>query len=189
MLFTTFFATLLSFSALAQTSTKCDFEVKCESFKLTFKSSSGECVEDDSLVSLTTSSNPTPRKLNLTPAWFYEMYNVGNLKSQCSSTNYKSYPSFDFGKQKLILLRSNARPGFDQLQAILLDTKSGNLVHNLDLGRYMRNTLGVLKTKKGFKLQMIKGNLQQMDCDCDAAILEGWMEVRVVKNKITKNWL
>lgn len=172
----------------AQTSQKCNFEVTCENnFKLEFKSKSGDCSEDDTSIvfsNLTSSVN-----LSIKTAWFSEMANVGNNPSQCKSTNFTSYPIFLIKDRALLFLRQNGRPGWDIIVAVLLDSKNGKIVDQLEVGRYMRSTFGIIKTHKGFKMQMVNASLKEMNCDCDAAFVEKWMEVRIEKNKLFKAWL
>lgn len=178
----------LSFNIWAQTSQVCNFEVKCENFRLTFKSASGECVEDDTKISFTRLPEGTATTIPVKEAWFIETANVGNVPSTCSSTSYPQFPAFDVGSYKLIFLRQDARPGFNLIQALVIDPKTGKVIDQLELGRYMRDTLGILKTPRGYKLRMVKGFLKEMNCDCDAGIEEAWMEVSFKKNKILKRW-
>jgi hypothetical protein len=178
---------LLSFIASAQTSTKCDFTIKCDNFSLEFKSPTGDCTEDDTNVSRVVDGQK--EKFPIEAAWFYDVLNVSNPKSSCSSSTYGSYPAFDVGAAKLIFVRKNGRPGHDLILALLVDTKTGAFLHQLDLGAYMRNTLGILKSKRGFRLRVVSGFIKEMNCDCDAALEESWLEVRVHNNKITKHWI
>ena len=54
----------------------------------------------------------------------------------------------------------------------------------------MLQSFGMLKTAKGFKMQMVKdGNMPGMNRDCDAAFQQGWMEVSVLNGKIVNTWL
>jgi hypothetical protein len=178
---------LLSFIASAQTNTKCDFTIKCENFNLEFKSPTGDCTEDDTIV--TKVVNGQKEKFPIETGWFYDVSNVSNLKSKCSSSTYDSYPAFDVGAAKLIFVRKNGRPGHDRILAILVDAKTGTFLHQLDLGTYMRNTLGILKSKRGFRLRIVSGFIKEMNCDCDAAQEESWLEVRVHNNQLSKHWI
>lgn len=183
------FLTILSLNLWAQTSKGCNFEVKCENFSLRFKSPSGDCVEDDTKVTLHTLSGSAPVDLPIKEAWFIETSNIGNINSTCSSTSYSQFPAYDLGAYKLFFLRYDGRPGFNIIQALVLDSKTAKVVDQIELGRYMRNTLGILKTARGYKLRVIKGVLKEMNCDCDAGVEEAWMEVSFKNKKLHKRWL
>ena len=176
---------IISFS---QTSEKCNFEITCENkFKLEFKSKSGNCADDDTSIQFNHENTSNP--LSITPAWFYEMENIGNIESTCKSTHYQSYPIFIKNDQALIFIRKNNRPGYDLILAILINSKSGKVLDNVELGQYMRSTFGLVKYKAGYKMRMVSGSNKDMRCDCDASFDEGWLEVKIEKNKIKKNWI
>ena len=88
-----------------------------------------------------------------------------------------------------MFLRHDGRPSWSHIVAVYFDTATGKVIDQANLGRYTRNTFGVLKTKKGYKVQLQHTWIKEMNCDCDAAVSEKWMEVIIVKNKIVKRWL
>lgn len=176
----------------AQTAGVCEFQITCplpdREATLTFESRSHDCLEDD--VTVTLDTKPEPTRLDLPPAWYYDVSNTGNRRTVCRSTTYPEYPAFPLaGNRLLLFLRRNGRPGLDVLSAAVVDLATGRILDSATLGETLRSSLGVLGTKAGFQLPVVRDVLESVRCDCDAALVEGWLEIEVGKDgRLKKGW-
>jgi hypothetical protein len=183
------FSSILLFSSLsAMAHPKCDFSLKCKTgksqFNITFNSPSSDCTFDDTVVKM------NDKKLLVPGDWYFDVQNVGPEKGICSYGPDNDYPIFALGNdQALMFLKSSGRPGFDVIAAVLLDLKQNAVMDYKKLDRSVRNSFGPVKTKIGFKLPLVKSHIKGMRCDCDAAYIEGWMEVTAEKGKLQTSWL
>jgi len=180
-------------SAFAQPKPKpeaCDFSIQCKApnsnFSVSFKSRSKDCTEDDQEAFLETGGKSA--KLNLPAAWYLDTTNVGNLAATCKAGD-DEYPLFPAGgSQYLLVLRSSDRPNLDKVSVALLDVAQSKVLDVQTLGASEKLSTGVLSDGKIFKIQLVKDNLKEMRCDCDAAFVEGWMEFQALNGKIEKHW-
>lgn len=167
----------------------CDFEVRCPGvFVLAARSPSNACAEDDMTVRWTAPSGAS-NALDVPAAWYVPTPLATNVPTTCVDDAGRAAPVWMRGGHALVLLRYNGRPGYDRVRAVLLEPVKGVVVDQLDLGDVMRATLGVLQGKGDvLRVRLVKGFIKEMNCDCDAAFEEGWLELRVVKGRLTRRW-
>ncbi len=89
--------------------------------------------------------------------------------------------------QAVIFLKESTRPSLDVISTILLDYVQGVVIDFIDLGK-VKGKLGILKTKKGYKIRIVKEFLKEMKCDCDVAYIDEWLEIWVDKKRLNKAW-
>ncbi len=87
-------------------------------------------------------------------------------------------------------MRRNNRPHFDRLSAAVIDLATAAVIDHQDLGETMRASTGLREVKPGFwQTPVVREFLTDMQCDCDAAFVEGWIEISVRKNgHIVRRW-
>ena len=167
------------------------FSIECkipkQTFSIIISSPSNDCANDDQEIYL--KANGKKSKLQIPNAWFYDIDNVGNQPTFCKS-GYLEYPLFHIeGSQVLIILRSNNRPNFDKIAAAIIDVSTAKVLDYQMLGESQKFSTGILVKGNKFKVQLIKKYLKEMRCDCDASIIEGWLEFQAINGKIQKHWL
>ncbi|MES2526546.1 MAG: hypothetical protein V4598_05640 [Bdellovibrionota bacterium] len=174
----------LSFSAHAET---CNFNVTCSDFNLDFKSPSGDCTEDDMVVSLDRKGKQTD--LVLPKNWYSPLSNMIEEGQVCKKK--LPFPVYVAGKNHLMFLRYSGRPGYDQILAVLINTESGKVLDQKELGRIKRERFVAMKIKNGvgFRIPLVKTYFKEVPCDCEDSFMEGLMEVKVVGNKIQHKWV
>ena len=183
---------LVPASLPAQKVDRCEFTVVCtlpnEQVELSFASKTRDCSEDDTEVWLGTGADR--KKLDLPEAWYVDIDNVGNRISPCRSSTYPEYPAFPLPDRRvLIFLRQLRRPGVDNLSVAVVDLATSRVVDRADLGHSLRFSTGVVETGSRFQIPLIREGLAGVRCDCDAAFIEGWLEITVGHDgKLKKRW-
>ena len=177
----------------AATQENCGFTIMCPAdglnFSLTAKSKSNDCTEDDMEFFFKSGAGKREEKFKLPSDWYFDVRNVGTERSTCTGTN-EEYPVFKLdSSHALLFLRSTGRPGYDFVQAVVMNYKTGQISDQKKLGQSMRVFTGLVKTKSGYKLPLVRDFIKGMTCDCDAGFVEGWMDVSVVSGKIKTIWL
>lgn len=181
-------------SAVAQViSDSCAFIVSCKGAQVgevtfSLKSASGDCAEDDMSVSMT--RHGKTKKLKIPENWYYEIENVGDIVSECKTQKNKEYPIFPIapGRAMMFLLDSG-RPTYSSVSVAIIDLAHATVIESHKLESTMRDSIGIFRTKDGFKLPLIRDNLSQARCDCDASVVEGWMELKWKRGKLEKSWM
>lgn len=169
----------------------CDFTIQSkihqQHFSFLFHSPSKDCTNDDQEIWLQFDEKRT--KLQLPPAWYYDINHVGNQPSQ-SKSGYPEYPLFFVsGSEVLIILRADNRPHHDKVIAATIDLYKTKVLNYQVLGESHKQSTGILVEGGKYRIQLIKEYLDDMRCDCDAAFVEGWMGFQIVDGKINKHWL
>lgn len=174
----------------------CEFKLLCSGvglpFTIHFKSPSGDCTEDDMDVIL--ERDGVGKNLPLKKDWYMHTDHISKTqpsvcKAEGQSNDFAAYAADD--RHILLFAKSSGRPGYDQVNALLLDAKSGALSDYKRLGASRNNYVAVLKHQRGFKVRIIRDSLsfhQQVSCDCDAPFVDDWMEISFSKGKIKTNW-
>lgn len=170
---------------------KCGFSVEShipeQTFSIVFYSPSNDCTNDDQEIYLQTKGKKT--RLILPKAWYYDIDNVGNQPSYCKS-GYPEYPLFHLeGSRILIILRSNNRPNQDNIAAAIIDVSTSKVLDYQMLGESQKLSTGVLVRGKKYHIQLIRTYLKEMRCDCDASIVEDWLEFQASNGRIKKRWI
>lgn len=186
----------LFFSKAALADEKCAFSLACtnngKSFSLDFKSVSGECTEDDMEATYSAAGQST--KLGIDGDWYFFTAHISKTQdSLCKDQQSGPFAAYAAGKDRMLLfIKSSGRPGFDLVKAVLLDTQKGLVIDKSTVGRTKNEYLAILKTKRGFKLRLIRDSLaltKLVTCDCDAAVVDDWNEVTIRNNKIASSWM
>lgn len=175
----------------------CEFVLRCEhfgqSFGVRFKSTSGDCTENDMEVSFL--RGDSQKALDLAKDWYLFTENISTTqKSVCRDEKGKSeFSAYAFDRKHIFLfVKSSGRPGYDPINVVVLDTEKGELSDVKRIGSSKNQYLALLKTKRGFKTRIIRDSLslvKNVNCDCDAAFVEDWMEVSFSKGKVRTSWI
>lgn len=167
----------------------CNFALSCShqgrAFALAMKSASGECPEDDMTIALDGVTLG-----GLAKGWYLPVGNVGPITPVCSLPDGQGYPAFALDDAHvLFVFEKSGRPGYDTLAAAVLDVKQRRLVTSLELGASKNKAVAVLPTAKGFRVRVVREHLAQVRCDCDAAFVDAWKELRFVGGKLQAEWM
>jgi hypothetical protein len=158
-----------------------------EEVVLTFQGKTQDCRGDDMTVSLL--NHRKTSALNIPQRWYREQSFEGNVPTSCQLESGERFPAFLLNDQYLLLfLRSDDRPSLDRMSLALIDAPSGKVLDFKEIGMSLKETTGLLKTDRGIRLQLIKTYHASMQCDCDAAYEDAWMEVFVENKKIVTRW-
>ncbi|MCX6117882.1 MAG: hypothetical protein NT027_10085 [Proteobacteria bacterium] len=192
-----FFAFLILGSAPCFSEEKCQFTLNCksdkETFNLSFESPTKDCSEDNMEVFFT--KDTVSKKLDLSKNWYlYTKHVSKGLNSVCNdSSRIEGFTAFRSAENRvLFFIKHSGRPSYDKVNAFLLDSKSGTVIDSMELGTTKNNYVAVFSHKNGFKARLIRDSLSldnQVNCDCDAAFIDDWMQITVVKDKIKKSWI
>ncbi|WNG37743.1 hypothetical protein F0U61_31695 [Archangium violaceum] len=178
--------------------TDCDFRLECQlgahAFSVSFDSASGECTEDDMSAFVETSAGKSV--IPMEKGWYSAISNIANGESLCRRADSKepinsgvSAFAVD-GHRVLVFFTRNDRPGYDWVGVALIDAATGRVLDvKPKLGQSKDSMVAVLKTPRGFKLQLVREFLTVVRCDCSAAFADDWMAVEVVNGKIRARWM
>ncbi|MFY2560885.1 hypothetical protein ACN469_24990 [Corallococcus terminator] len=176
----------------------CDFRWECQVgahvFSVAFDSASGECVEDDMRAFVETSGGKT--ELPLEKAWYGSIANVADGKSVCRLAGAKGsvgggVSAFAVDDHRaLVFFTRDDRPGYEWVGVALINAATGKVLDvKQRLGQSKERVVAILKTPRGFKLQLIREHLKNVPCDCSAAFADDWMAVDVVNGRIHARWM
>lgn len=179
----------------------CDFRLECKlgthAFSVSFDSASGECPEDDMRAFVETQGGKSKTELPLEAAWYGSISNIAKgAESICQLA--RSHVSISSGvaafavddRRALVFFTRDARPGYEHVGVVLLDAVTGKVLDvKQSLGQSKESMVAVLKTPRGYKLQLIREYLNVVQCDCSAAFADDWMGVEVVNGRIRARWL
>ncbi|NTX16313.1 hypothetical protein HUA74_19995 [Myxococcus sp. CA051A] len=175
----------------------CDFRWECQVgahvFSVAFDSASGECTEDDMTAVVETSGGKTG--LPLEKAWYGSIANVADGKSVCRLAGAKGSVGGGVSafavddRRALVFFTRDDRPGYEWVGVALIDAATGKVLDvKQRLGQSKERVVAILKTPRGFKLQLIREHLKGVQCDCSAAFADDWMAVDVVNGRIHARW-
>jgi len=198
-----FLFTGIVFNLYAGDFDRCHFYLECsppgqDKFSIELKSVSGDCSEDDMEVYLNKKNQKL--KMNIKPELFYYTDHISKTQpSICKGKDKKgkaklwSFAAYMVSKNEaLFFIKSNGRPGYDNVNAMLMNVISGQVVDWKTLGGSKNSFILVLKSKNGFKLRIVNNSLSlagKTFCDCDAAVVDAWLEILVKKGKIITRWI
>jgi len=161
-----------------------------KTLRFVFRSVSNDCTNDD--MQLTANG----KVLNLPPAWYFETIDVSkNGSSVCKydrdPENNGSYTAYPVGQHRVAMFsRFSGRPGLDKVRVSLFDASTMNVIDTLVIGSVGNKFLGIVRTKRGYRIPIIvEAAENEFACDCDAGLVSSWMEVTFDKNRIHKHWL
>ena len=187
-----FFCPLAMAQPGTQGNEECNFKLECKvgsrGFSFDFKSKSGACPEEDMQATLTRKG--TVKTLKLPPGWYSPIWNLTNLQSVCQGSDAhetkaaSAYPVSE--TQILLFLKSDNRPGYDDVAAALFDIDKTEILDFKILGPTKNHYVAILRSGDGFKLAVARP-LKDVNCDCDAAFAEYWIKVGVKNNKIRQS--
>lgn len=174
----------------------CDFRLECQVgahvFSLVFDSASGECIEDDMKAFVETSKGKA--ELPLEKAWYGPIFNAADGKSVCQLAGAKDSGSVSVfavdAHRALAFFTRDDRPGYEWVGVALIDAATGKVLDvKSRLGQSKERVIAILKTPRGFKLQLIREHLKEVRCDCSAAFADAWMGVEVANGRIQARWM
>ncbi|MCY1017361.1 hypothetical protein [Pyxidicoccus sp. MSG2] len=175
----------------------CDFKLECQlgahAFSVGFDSESGECVEDDMRAFVETSGGKV--ELPLEKAWYRSISNLADGESICHLTGARGPDSavsaFAVDEHRaLVFFTQDGRPGYDSVGVVLIDTATGKVLDvKQRLGQSKDSMVAILKTPRGYKLQLVRESLSVVRCDCSAAFADDWMSIEVVNGRIRARWM
>ncbi|WP_163997787.1 hypothetical protein [Pyxidicoccus caerfyrddinensis] len=175
----------------------CDFRLECRlgarAFSVGFDSASGECVEDDMRAFVETSGGKTD--VPLEKAWYRSISNLADGASICrvagAGVPVSEVSAFAVDDHRaLVFFTQDGRPGYDSVGVVLIDAATGKVLDvKQRLGQSKDSTVAILKTPRGYKLQLVRESLSVVRCDCSAAFADDWMSVEVVNGRIRARWM
>ncbi|MBC7712443.1 MAG: hypothetical protein H7177_03845 [Rhizobacter sp.] len=173
------------------------FHIECRqndrSFSLDFSSPSKDWTEDDMAITFI-KSNEAGKVLKVPAKTFYYTDNISKTQDALCKNDKQvnTFAAYTVNENLMVMfVKSSGRPGLDMVHAILVDTKEGAVVDSKELGRSKNHYVAVLKAKNGFKLRLARDSKslnKLVTCDCDASIVDDWMEITFKKNKIISSW-
>lgn len=194
-LMTTFVTLNISLMAFADNNS-CQFNLNCENggkqFTIEFKSKSNDCSADDAEGNF--KYGKLTKKLDIKPDWYVFTDHVSKTQvSICHNDKNIPFTAYSITPDKaLLFVKSSGRPGYDKVNAILLNTLYGDVLDKKVLGSTKNNFVAVLRSKNGLKLRLIRDSLsfnRLVTCDCDAPFVDDWMQVDVKGEKIQSAWM
>jgi hypothetical protein len=176
----------------------CDFKLECQlgahEFSVGFDSKSGECPDDDMSVFVETSRGKTA--IPLKEDWYSAFSNLatpGEAICWRAGTGRANSGVGAFAvddHRALLFFTEDDRPSYDWVGVVLIDAATGKVLDvKQRLGQSKESMVVVLKTPRGFKLQLIREYLTGVRCDCSAAFADDWMSVEVVNGRIRARWM
>lgn len=188
---------VLSARAAEPEATDCDARLECRlgshAFSVVFDSESGECPEDDMRVFVTSAAGRSDFPME--KDWYSAFSNLADGESICQSVGAKGPNSgvaaFAVDDHRaLLFFTEDDRPGYEWVGVALIDAATGKVLEvKPRLGQSKDSLVAVLKTPRGFKLQLIREYLKVVKCDCSAAFADDWMAVEVVNGKLRTRWM
>ena len=159
------------------------------SFVLSVAPSTNDC-DPESMVFRWNIPGFPPKILAGIPVGFYEnVHDFANSPSLCK-TNSSQYPIFKVAPSLAMMVLRNNRMVFGvDISVALFNVQTGEVIEVKALGTTRHVSTGVVKTSTGFKIQLIRHTLREVNCDCDAGIEYGWMEFSFFEGKILNQWL
>lgn len=92
----------------------------------------------------------------------------------------------------LILLRSDNRPGLDNLSAVLYSTDSNMVtskIENMGVLKLLGSQgIAVKSTDNGFQIRLVREWLQDTGADSIEIAIEDWMNLQIEDNRLTASW-
>ncbi len=187
---------LLLFVVQAQAGTpNAEWGTQCthngQPFQLSFKSQSGDALEDDMQVFIVTTKGVT-KKLLFKAALYVSSEGVSSMQSSCSTDReVNGFSVFAYPVIKnnvLFYISQDYRPTLNKLVLALINVETGELVHLLETGREIKGANGVLVIKEENKkryARLVTERLKNTGTDSIDNYIESWVEVKVVANRIS----
>lgn len=154
-----------------------------ESFRLTFASASGDPFEDDMSV-VAHFGDGSQLTLPLAPQLYVPSQTKGKTPDLCRGV--VGVPMA--GNRILLFVSSDGRPGYDFSNAVLLDPAARRAIDvKQHLGELKRNALAIRPVNDTtVDVRIVRHSLGT--CDCDAALVEGWLRVSVAADRLRTRW-
>jgi hypothetical protein len=157
-------------------------QIPGHTFRLNFKSASGDPAEDDMETSMQWDSRP-PIFLSLKRALFVKGMLKSEVTSQCDNLTGLLLQTGNL----LLLLRRDERPSENSLIAVLLNGKTGNVIDVMyDLGTETDKTL-IAKDQPGFRVRLIRRWRQTTPQQEPTPVIE-WVKLIETDGKLNKPW-
>jgi hypothetical protein len=152
-----------------------------------FESQSGDAFEDDLVVTLTRDDGLELR-LPIPPSLYKPRHPLLNVRNRCEEAT-----AVDAGGQRvLLLLSSDGRPGWDTLDAVLIDTGAMQMIDaKFNIGPIKGEDDVLVLRRDGpmsFSVRLVREMLHDSGCDCAAAAIEDWRTISVVDDRIRSAW-
>lgn len=183
-------SSLLATTARAADDTP-DWTARCQPSSglqgIRFHSLSGDLAEDDMTITLLYPDGQQ-RQLALPPGQYHARGTLENVRSLCEGV-----AAFAVGPHRVLMLLSrDDRPGLDQLEALLVDTRQARVLAR-------RSRLGALKPNED-SFVLLKQSSQRYwvrlvrhilpgACDCVAGDIEDWFQLRVSGSRLQAGWV
>jgi hypothetical protein len=151
-------------------------------FRLIFKSKSGDPTEDDMVASIQMDSGQIIL-LPLTPALFVPGTLKSTASSQCDNITAQLLESGNL----LMFLRRDDRPSGNRLLAVLVDGTTGRPLDVVnDLGAEAGRA-HLIKDQSGLRVQVIRKWRETSSLQEPAPVLE-WLKLQEANAKLVKRW-
>jgi hypothetical protein len=154
----------------------------CKGFDVELISASGDAMEDDMAVTVVFGKKRVP--VSLPKALYVPRHPLLNVKNLC-----KELTAIEVGKDRaLLLVAHNARPHYDRLNAVLIDTKEQKVLDvRVDIGE-IKNEGDVLVVRSSnprfVEVRLISNYLANSGCDCAEAAIEDWRRILFAGDKL-----
>lgn len=157
-------------------------------FSIDFKSKSGDAYEDDMDVTIrgaggSTINVPLPR------AAYVRRGMVSDVKNVC-----KDIAAIALSDKKLLLLiSSDGRPGWDQLNLVYININTGKILDvKADVGEIKdvdgHQNLTVRRRPNGFEVRLQREWLSDTGTDSAENSIEDWRSITILDGKILTEW-
>jgi len=151
-------------------------------FGVHFKSPSGDPTEDDMVVSIRWAGGK-PFAVETTPALFVPVRFSTNAKNACEQVG-----AFDWSDHSLLLLVArDDRPAWDSIRALVIDSRTGQLIQDAgDLAGF-HDGLVLLKTHSGYRVLVHRRGYQDAN-DFGEFWESDWLSIINDRGKLRHQW-
>jgi hypothetical protein len=167
------------------------FTVFCKDRDLTIAFVSPTNVDADDNMSATISTHNFTKDLGI-PLGGYSPFtdNTTGRKAVCTAEGRKiqAYPVDR--NHILLFVGADRHPSIPDVMAFLIDTQTLTLVDTRNLGVSKDDDPAVIPIADGFKARMVIDSQQPgISCDCSASMLDAWMKIEIINNKLKLTWV
>ncbi len=177
----------------AEITKSCEFKIEChknqDSYAIEYKVLGDGC-DDNAAGELILIADQKRTALQINGLPLKKVEDKGNVPKLCEIDGEK-YPAFDIGDNRIALFfRIDNRPALDRLGGIIIDLNRRKVIKlEENFGEVKNQSFAMLKSSRGIKTRLAKDRLKDVDCDCDAALIDAWKEITPYSDIFKTKWI